>query len=601
MQTRVLAPTLHLSRALVNWILAAGCCWFPVATAVGAESILQMSGADFNGGGQSHFGKAFYGREVNYVYAQSTDASVMRASLLLEREPSTPLFLYLEAMDDDAASPCRVQISLNGHDLHNGPSGFPEGRWRVRRFALPASTLIAGTNVLTIANLEPSGPLGTPPWFMVARLALADAEFKLPTPEMPTFRVPLPDQARPFPEPLTAGHSQPGFKFRGTKGWNWTAEQYLEEIPSLAKFKMNFLMNCYLSMFTSEPGEPFKNEWWKPMSVSRKAGYAKVIRQCAEQGITFCFAVHPQLGSPRPLNPASDEDIEQFFQHYAWAQSQGVRWFSISLDDVSWGDPAAGGSAHAKLVNAVFNRLRATDPAAQFVFCPGPYWGDGTEAGHRPYLSTLGREMQPDVYVFWTGDGVVTPRITRKAAESYKAVVKHRLFLWDNYPVNDSSPTLHLGPVSGRDPDLCEVIDGYMSNPMASQNQLNRLPLATCADYAFNPWGYDPARSIGQAILQLTSSAPQQRSLKQLVELYPGFLTTGGGTGVNPVRTKFANLAADDETRAAALQLLKDVESAQTQFEKAFPNQFSPSRKTIAEDIGWMKQQRSSGNPAGSW
>ena len=45
------------------------------------------------------------------------------------------------------------------------------------------------------------------------------------------------------------------------------------------------------------------------------------------------------------------------------------------------------------------------------------------------------------------------------------------------------------------------MIDGYMSNPMASQNQINRIPLATCADYAYNPKGYDPTRSIGQAIL----------------------------------------------------------------------------------------------------
>ncbi len=86
--------------------------------------------------------------------------------------------------------------------------------------------------------------------------------------------------------------------------------------------------------------------------------------------------------------------------------------------------------------------------------------------------------MHSEVYVFWTGDGVVVPRITRHAAESYKRIVNHRLFLWDNYPVNDGSPTLHLGPVSGRDPDLPSVIDGYPSNPLASQNEINRLPLA---------------------------------------------------------------------------------------------------------------------------
>ena len=36
---------------------------------------------------------------------------------------------------------------------------------------------------------------------------------------------------------------------------------------------------------------------------------------------------------------------------------------------------------------------------------------------------------------------------------------------------------------------------------MRKQNEINRIPLATCADYAYNPRAYDPSRSVGQAIL----------------------------------------------------------------------------------------------------
>ena len=556
--------------------------------------MLELVGSDLQGGARARFGKAFYGREVNYVYAQPTGAAAtMSATLQLERAPAAPLFLYVEAMDDDAPTPCRVQIRLNGHELFRGPSGLPNGQWRARNFPIAAGVLSAGTNELSIVNLEPKGDLGNPPWFMVARLALADAGFKFSRIELARLRVQVPDQARPFPEPLAGGHIQPGFKFRGTKGWNWTAAQYLEEIPYLAKFKMNFLMNCYLSMFTSEPGEPFKNEWWKPMSPTRKGDYAKVIHSCVEHGIIFCFAVHPQLGSARPLNPANETDIDEFYQNYAWAQSQGVHWFSVSLDDVGWGDPAAGGAAHAKLVNTVFTRLRAQDPQAQLIVCPGPYWGDGTEPGHRAYLEVLARDMDADVYVFWTGDGVVGPRIRRATALTYKNLVKHRLFLWDNYPVNDASPTLNLGPVSGRDADLCEIIDGYMSNPMATQNQINRLPLATCADYAYNPWAYDPQRSIGQAILQFASNPAQQQVLKSLVETYPGFLVVGGGTGTNPVRNNFGGLAADEELGGAAGNLLRSVEALNVSLAKEFPDNFQAARKTIAEDVNWMKQRLS--------
>ncbi|HOC00728.1 MAG TPA: beta-N-acetylglucosaminidase domain-containing protein [Verrucomicrobiota bacterium] len=581
----------------ITALTALACASFLALDALAATALVEMPGLTFQGGAQTHFGATHYGRtEVNYVYAQSTGAAAsMTARFQLERVPRSRLFLHLEAMDDDAASPCQVRLALNGLVLHEGPSGFPDARWACHRFAVPADALRAGTNELTIVNLEKSGPLGAPPWFMVARAALAGSKYTVPTVAIPRLDVRLPGARRAIPEPLRDASAKPGFAIRGTKGWLWTPEQYLEEIPTLADLKLNFLMNCYGSMFTSEPGTPWRNEWWLPMTQSRKEAYARIIRSCRDHGITFCFAFHPQLASPRPLDPTSDSDLGQFYQHYAWAQSQGVRWFSVSLDDVSWGSegPATGGMRHARLVNALFGRLRAQDSEAQMIFCPVPYWGDGTNPEHRAYLETLGRDLHPDAYVFWTGDAVVTPRITRQAAESYKSIVRHRLFLWDNYPVNDASPTLHLGPVSGRDPDLGEVVDGYMSNPLASQSRINRIPLATCADYAYNPRAYDPRRSIGQAILRLAKTAAQRRALEELVETYPGFLVTGGGTGTNPVRGEFGSLLASEKSPSAASEFVRRLERLGDRLARAFPGQFPATEKTVADDLGWMRQQLS--------
>ena len=423
---------------------------------------------------------------------------------------------------------------------------------------------------------------------LIAHSAFADTALKSNL----TYQVRLPSEALSFPEPLPPQKSEPGFKFRGTKGYAWTPEQYMAEIPVLASYKMNFLMNCYLSLFTQSTGS-LRNEWWKPLPDDKKKAYAEIFRSCRDHGITYCFAVHPQLGSARPLNPLSAEDIDQYYQHFAWAQSEGVRWFSISLDDVSWGTngPAVGGLRHARLVNTILARLRQKDPKAQIIFCPGPYYGDGTNPQHRAYLSALGREMDPDVYVFWTGDGVVGSRITTNAAASYKSIVNHRLFLWDNYPVNDRSATLHWGPVEGRDPGLCDLIDGYMSNPMGTQNAINRLPLATCADYAYNPWDYDPDRSIGQAIFHLGKTDSQRLVLKDLVELYPGFVITGGNTGTNPVRVRFERLMGKNGNENAARELCRHLEEISARFNKEFPDQFQPANQTVENDIVWMKKK----------
>ncbi|MCX6928613.1 MAG: hypothetical protein NT154_36190, partial [Verrucomicrobia bacterium] len=259
--------TCHIRMLLLASLSAMGLC-------SGAAPLVQLRGIDFIGGAQSQFGASYYGRQgVNYVYAQPTGAAAnMTAAFTLPRAPSKRMFLHLEAMDDDAAAQCRIEITLNGHSLHAGPSGFADARWQVRRFPIPPGALRDGMNELRISNSESSGPAGNPPWFMVARCAIAIESFKLPESKvMGALHIDLPRKARPYPEPLPAGQAEPGFKFRGTKGWYWTPEQYLAEVPVLAKYKMNFLMNCYSSMFSSAPGQPWTNEWWKPLPESKKA------------------------------------------------------------------------------------------------------------------------------------------------------------------------------------------------------------------------------------------------------------------------------------------------------------------------------------------
>ena len=406
-----------------------------------------------------------------------------------------------------------------------------------------------------------------------------------------SLRVQLPSAPLPFPEPLST-NQQPGFKFRGTKGWAWTPEQYLQEIPWLVKFKMNFLMDCYLSLFTST--HPRINEWWKPLPESKKQAFAGVIQACQSNGIIFCFCMNPQLASKRPLNPTNSEDLEQLSRHYLWAQSLGVKWFSICVDDVTWTQtPGVVAAQDAYMVNTILARLREKDPGAQMIFCPGPYFGDGTRPDDHFYLQTLAHSLDPNVYVFWTGDGdsSIAPRITVAAATSYKSVVDHRLFLWDNYPVNDEHQTLNLGPLTGREPGLCGVVDGYVSNPMATQNQINRIPLATCADYAYNPWEYDPLRSVAQAICLLADTRPQQAVLQDLVEAYPGFLAAGGGAGANPVRKKFHELEKENGSQSAQ-EFIDQMKTLYRQFGKEFPGEFDAEKKTMAADLAWMQAQQ---------
>lgn len=552
--------------------------------------LAQLVGTDFQGGAADLFGSVFGGElNVNYVYAQPTGSrSSMQAAFTLDQIPQRQTFVHLKGRDDDGPNQCTIAIELNGHVVFEGRNEFPQAEWQVRKFAIPAGALKEGRNTLVIANREPEGGIGWPPWFQVARCIIAGETFVVVRDITKDFWVALPSALREFPETLPPGR-KPGFSVRGIKGWMWKPEQYLAEIPVLAKYKMNFLMNCYGSMCDIEHyawGNPEVNRWWEDLPESKKKAYENIVRQCQKQGVQFCFSMNPNLCSKRPLDYASDADVNQLWKHYSWMQGLGVKWFNISLDDISQGIDASG---QARVVNEICRRLKERDPEARMIFTPTFYWGDGTGADAKPYLETLARELDEDVYLFWTGDSVVG-NITRKAAETYRSISKHRLFLWDNYPVNDARPTMHLGPVTNRDPDLCEVIDGYMSNSMCQQNEANRIPMLTCADYAYNPAAYDPIRSIGQAILHLADTPEEREVLKEIVEMYPGFVIFGRpSTGLNPVREQFKRLLGMPHARYIADAFVCKLENLAARMDKAFPNRYEAARKTLRNDISFVK------------
>lgn len=385
------------------------------------------------------------------------------------------------------------------------------------------------------------------------------------------------------------GEPRQRFTIRGAKGWAWTPAQYLEEIPYLAEFKMNFLMNCYASVTDIEHyawGQRGVNRWWEPLPSGKARAFERIVRACQARGIEFCFSMNPNIFSERFADPDSPKDIDALWQHYSWMQSFGVRWFSIALDDIGQGVDA---SMHARLVNTIFERLRKQDGDAHMIFVPTWYWGDG-RGSERGYLETLAHQLHPDVSIFWTGEKVISPRITRASAESYRAIVGHRLFLWDNYPVNDGQPTMHLGPLVGRDPDLCEVVDGYMSNPMRTQNRLNRVPLMTCADYAYDPASYNPSRAIEHAIARFSNNEAQRAALKDLIDTYPGMLVFGANQYFNPVRENFTKLVVRGAPSREAEQYLARIRDIASRFSSAFGNAYPREQETIDADVRWLER-----------
>ena len=388
-----------------------------------------------------------------------------------------------------------------------------------------------------------------------------------------------------------------GFEIRGIKGYDWTPQQCLGEIPVLKEFGMNFFAPCYVSFFGEHDRDISSlkelsgtNRWWVPFSEEEKQAWEAVVRECRKDGIAFCFGMNPMLYSPRPLSVSREEDYAALRDKYLWFQTLGVNWFYLALDDLELEGQAEIAAGHFHFVNRLYGDLRQNDPDCKIIFCPTWYRGkDVDNPLRRPYLDAMADMLDPDAFVFWTGEKTVSPTVTADDVRKYKAVVRHRMILWDNYPVNDFYNTLFLGPLTGRDADLCVELYGMMSNPMRDP-LLNRLPLSTITDYMNAPASYDEEKALQRALRRFSRHRKDRAAFARLAEMYTSNMAAGQSrTSYNAVREMFSQALSGD--RAAAASIAGRLQSIYDELAPKYRSTCSLGFDIIRKDLDWMQAQ----------
>ena len=384
-----------------------------------------------------------------------------------------------------------------------------------------------------------------------------------------------------------------GFILKGMKGYGWTPEICLKEIPTLKEYGLNFFAPCYSSFFAEHDIEKFEeldgyNRWWEPLTDDLKTRWAKVVKECEQNDIIFCFGMNPMLFSPRPLDTANEEDFQTLLAKYRWFQEQGVKWFYIAIDDLHLQSHLeVDAVGHSLFINRLYAALKENDPKCHMIFCPTWYRGKDVDVPHKKeYLEKLAVTLDKDIFVFWVGYHTVSPKITVEDVLRYKEVVKHEMILWDNYPVNDYHNTMYVGPLENREAGISEVLYGMMANPMRD-NRMTRLPLYTMADFMNNPYEYDPEKSIVAAINHIAKNDTQADVLTTLVEYYSSNLKYDNrSTKYNHVRNEFERILNEDK---AAAELFKDnFQKFYGELCEAFPHDYELSKEVMSRDIEWM-------------
>lgn len=271
--------------------------------------------------------------------------------------------------------------------------------------------------------------------------------------------------------------------------------------------------------------------WREPYGDEAAAGIRSLVEACRSHGIQFWYALGPGLD----LRYSSTSDREALQNRIGQLLSLGCRNFCLLFDDIpdvmdeadriEWGSFAA---AQCGVTNALFHWTHRQAPEVRFLFCPTPYCGRmaSRRLGGEDYLRIVGRELAPEIGVFWTGPEIVSREITVAHIRELQEQLKRPPIIWDNLQANDyDGHRFFCGPFSGRPPELRQAVGGILLNPN-TEFPLNFVPIHTLAAYLRAGDSWDPRAAFLAALqewLPAFSSVGRSLSLEELTLLADGY------------------------------------------------------------------------------
>jgi hypothetical protein len=147
----------------------------PSATARLAFSAADWSGGYYRGDGQ------FYGRPWVAIYGALSAYPRATLSFTLTDLPDDATTVTITGLDDEWAALNEIALDVNGQVVFSGASPFANwdgvgnganAAWTSVPFSIPAGTLRAGSNDITLSNLTPADSFNSPPYVLVSDVSL---------------------------------------------------------------------------------------------------------------------------------------------------------------------------------------------------------------------------------------------------------------------------------------------------------------------------------------------------------------------------------------------------------------------------------------------
>lgn len=285
----------------------------------------------------------------------------------------------------------------------------------------------------------------------------------------------------------------------GFYGKPWSREERLELFDWMAEAGLN--------TYLYGPKDDLRHRaiWRDCYPETETRELAELIRTCHGRGFEFFYALGPGLD----IRFSAAADRESLQARFAQLMGMGCRNFCLLFDDIpdvmDPADRARFGTfalAQASVANELFRWVRERVPGARFLFCPTPYCGRmaARQLGGPDYLATIGRELLPDIGVFWTGPEIISREITVEHLQWLTGLLRRKPLLWDNLHANDyDGHRFYTGPYSGRPPEIRQAVDGILTNPN-TEFAVNYVAVRSLGDFLRCGGTWDPRAAYRAAV-----------------------------------------------------------------------------------------------------
>jgi protein O-GlcNAcase/histone acetyltransferase len=262
-----------------------------------------------------------------------------------------------------------------------------------------------------------------------------------------------------------------------------------------------------LNTYLYAPKDDLKHRtlWRELYSASETTNLASLIKACRQRDLRFIYALSPGLD----IRYTDKADLTNIQKRFEQLLALGCENFALLFDDIPDSLDSADvekfgsfASAQCHVANTIFKWIRDRAPSARNLFCPTAYCGRMAQRqlGGKDYLATLGRELAPEIDIFWTGPEIISREIDVAHVQELQAVLRRKPLIWDNLHANDyDGRRFFCGPYAGRPPELREHVNGLLINPN-TEFPLNYVALRTLGEFVKEQGTWDPRQAYVAAI-----------------------------------------------------------------------------------------------------